>query len=229
MERERYHPERGNVFFYILIGVILFAALGFAISQSNRGSVAALDADKARLLSAGVIEYANTLAAATAQLRLRGFGDTGISFQNAADAAYAYDPCGDNTCMIFHLSGGGVTYQPPASGVNDGTGWYITGSAAVTDIGLTGTADLVAFLPDVGEALCIQINNRLGVGATDAAPPTDTGYATGAEFTGTYPGGVVIGDEAGGTSLKGKTAGCFQSTTDPTAGSYHFYRVLVAR
>ncbi len=74
--------------------------------------------------------------------------------------------------------------------------------------------------------ICIELNNKLGVTNPSDAPPTDTSFNE-TLYKGVYGFNNVIGDEAGGAELKGKTSACFQKTGAPA--EYVFYKVLVAR
>jgi hypothetical protein len=61
--------QSGNVLFLILIAVALFAALSYAVSNSNRGS-GDVSAQKAAILAASVIQYADSIYGGISRLRL---------------------------------------------------------------------------------------------------------------------------------------------------------------
>ncbi len=244
--------ERGNVLFYILIAVALLAALSVAISQSGRGNINKLSEDKARLYATEILEYANIVASATAQLRLRGCDDDEISLENSVVAGYtnAGAPA-DNSCHIFHTGGGGVQWRGPE------TEWLDTTQSAETDYGnlffpsttcilnvgtnsatLCNSAgddeELVLIMSWLKEEVCIQLNVLVGVDNPSDVPPIDTDSAwDGAytKFTGSYSGDFEIGNEGTG-DLYAETAGCFEGNsgaTDPPQNTFHFYKVLIAR
>lgn len=105
--------ESGNALFFILIAVVMLAALSFAVMQGSRGGAESLSAEKTRLVATEILEYADVVAKAVAQTRLRGFEDTQISFENSAVGGYANANCTDEQCKIFSPSGGGVNYIAP--------------------------------------------------------------------------------------------------------------------
>lgn len=234
------NSQSGNVLFYILIAVALLAALSFAVSQGGRGSVETLSEDRARLYASEILEYANNVGSAVAQIRLRGFSDEQISFENPVVSGYTNGNCTSDECKVFHPSGGGMSWMTPAAEMNDGSDWFISGDSCVNSIG-TGYSgacnssdesvfELIMFLPNLDLNVCLQINEFLDIDAVSGSPPTEAGnaYNSGAgKFTGTFQD--VNNYEITGT-FKGVKTGCFEGGgAFPAPGTYHFYRVLIAR
>ena len=100
--------EQGNVFFYILIAVALFAALSYAVSRNNTGSTDIFTDEQAKLAAQEIIEYGNTVANAVQKLRLRGCSDTEISFEN--DIIDGYENGTNTSCQVFHVDGGDINW-----------------------------------------------------------------------------------------------------------------------
>lgn len=228
--------ESGNVLFYILIAVILLAALTYAVAQSGRGSVSQISEEKSKLLASEILEFANIMSNAVAQLRLRGVKDTDLCFDDPqwGGAAYNNPSCTDNTKKIFHLSGGGMTWKNAPAEAMDNTAtpdnlWHIYGNNEVEEVGTTcgaaACADLILVTDELKESVCVQINELLGVDNPADVPPTDTSIGT-TRFIGSYAYTQTIGDESGGAALVRKTGGCFENTSN---GKFTFYKVLVAR
>ncbi len=227
------NPERGNVMFYILIAVALLAALIYAVTQSSRGSIQHVNEEKARLLASEIIQYANAMANATAQLRLRGIGEGNLCFDDAGwgGANYNHAGCGDDAARIFHLSGGGITWKnaPPEamdSAATPDNLWHIYADNEIQEVGTTcgaaACSDLVLMTDELSEAVCIQINKSLGIGVAGDPPPTDADYGT-TRYIGAFGYAETIGDED--SDLTGKTAACFRKA----GAQYAFYKVLIAR
>lgn len=232
--------ERGNVFFYIMVAIVLFAALSYAVSQSNRGSVAAMSEEQARLAATEVLEYASVLSNATAQLRLRGYKDTGVSYENPVVAGYANANCADEACKVFSTEGGGVSYKAPpkdwldtAHAAESGYGaWIFSGENEIDQVGTDGSSaankELIAFLPYVKKSICIEINKKTGVTNPLGDPPREAD--TIADYTSLFSGTYVHGESLTLPDPdKGKNAGCFEGGGTPAIGTYHFYQVLMAR
>jgi hypothetical protein len=95
--------EQGNALFLILIAVVLFAALAYAISRSEGGNANVVAEDQlnityskfASMLSLGNNEFA--------RLRLRGCSLDGISVSS-------YSPAPQSNCEFFANNGGNFPY-----------------------------------------------------------------------------------------------------------------------
>lgn len=235
--------ESGNVLFFILIGVVLFAALSYTVSNMMRGgSAETIQAERAKVLAGEIIDYTRSLRQGIQTLRIsNGCADNEISFQNAVVAGYTN---GTNAaCQIFNASGGDVHYVPPNKEALDiitpapilyGE-WYFTAGVCVQGVGTPAAGcsvegrEIVAILPYVNLKTCQVLNEILGVTAAGANPPVEHANAwatTNVKFTGNFTHGGTQMEQAG------RLAGCFEGNSDtstPPEDTYHFYQVLVAR
>lgn len=232
MKNSHRPSESGNVLFYILIAISLIAALSYAIMHGNRGGTQSLNQERVQLTATQILEYADVLGNASAQLRLRGCRDTELRFTGGPAGTYTNaNAPSDSTCDIFNTAGGGVNFQEaPGEASAETSGynaiWTITGNMAVENIG-SAAADLLVVIPDILPALCEEINTVANVADPSTTPvQADASWNT---FQGSYSASpVLIGGTSTGTeNLAGKNAGCFQSTNN--AGVLFFYKVLVAR
>ncbi len=238
--------QSGNVLVYILIAVALLAALSYTVAQSSRGSVGKLTAEKSGLYATEIIEYGNILSQAVSQIRLRGFKDSEISFENDVVTGYTNANCTDSECEIFNINGGGVQYSTPKGNWLDSSNsaetrygeLYFNGSSSVMEIGTDGD-DLILSIPYINKDLCVEINRKLGIiPATDALPSETNGpFDIDDKFTGSYGGALdqkISGNATTGEStiLHGEMSGCTESSgaaPNPAVNTYHYYQVLVAR
>ncbi|MCD8496970.1 MAG: hypothetical protein LRZ85_02125 [Alphaproteobacteria bacterium] len=222
--------ESGNILLYILIAVALLAALSYAVSRSNSGSTNQLSAERSRLAASEILEYATILGNAASQLRLRGCKLTEISFEGAAGTYTNAATPGDNTCKMFHASGGGVNVQTPpqASLVNTTTPWVFSADMEVNDVGSTcaddGCTELAAYIPGVRDTVCDAINDMSSIDNPMERPTQNNASFT--AFQGAYNYVDTIGDETSSTKLSGKGAGCFWSAGD---NAFIVYKVLLSR
>lgn len=222
--------QRGSAFFFILVAVVLFAALSYAISQGGEGA-RNLTQEKIRLVASEIIDTGNRVSETAARLRLRGIQDTDISFEHGID--YVNGACADDTCKIFAFDGGGLDWEDPPVGSNNGEAWGFTGDLAVTDMG-TSSADLVMLLPNLSVDVCHRINVLLEIEDEAGSPPIETGTNAAGKFTGGYN---VAPSTVSNASTNGKKSGCLRmeeltgTSVDgaPLMGKYTFYQVLLAR
>ncbi len=238
--------ESGNAFFYIMAGIVLLAALTMAVANSSRSTSTSLTDDRVRLFASEILGYGDAISKATATLRLRGVLPTALEFQAAPLTGYDNPACGDDSCRVFTPSGGGVTYAPAPRDWLDAT---FSGDAnyerpvftadtcvpgvGTGDSGCDGNADnseLVMFVPFMKRAICMKINDLLGVPneSDDAPEASDCVWAT--KFTGAYSASFII-DGATADSFNGRAAGCVKTPASCAAApdAYHFYQVLSAR
>jgi len=223
--------ERGNVFFIIMVGIVLFAALMFTFSRGTRQGGERISRKQATIVAADILSYAQKLERAVNRLLSKRVSESDISFDNSFVAGYQHTPVQPDRNKIFHPDGGGISWQNPPPNANDGSEWYFSSIGDVGETGgLPGEDELVAFLFNVNQNVCLEINRRLGIGDNI---PIDNGDISEAMFTGTHGG---IDDTISGAlgplicpvnPLCGHFAGCFQE--EISGQRIIFYQVLMAR
>lgn len=238
-----YNPQAGSALIFILIGVSLFGALGFAIANIVRtGDPNIIGENQAELFANEIMDYAVNLRGATQALKINGCGDQDISFENDIVSGYEHSPVADNTCKVFHPDGTGMNYVVPpekwldvrAAAQSYYGEWYFAANVCVPDIGTSGSGtgcindgldneDIIVFLPYIKRVICEKINAGLGI----TGIPAETGNAwppAGTQFTGAQSDGERL-------DVDGRLNGCFEGRSGNTPGNdtYHFFQVLVAR
>lgn len=216
-------PQRGNALFLILIAVILFAALSYAITQSNRSG-----ADPARetslVASTSVTQYPATISTSIARMMLRGVSVLQLDFDPPSSGTFNAAP---TNVKVFHPNGGGVSFQnvDPNTVELDGSGvpmgqWAFV-HAGVTDIGTNGSVpedqDIVAILTYVRKGICERINEQI----TGSTAIPDNAEA-----------GIPMSDYlilSGGPGKIGVTGQPFMCVYSPNSDAYAYYHVLVER
>ncbi|MGH1375123.1 MAG: hypothetical protein ACRBCK_02140 [Alphaproteobacteria bacterium] len=237
--------EQGSIIVYILLGVALFAALGFAVSNMMR-STTSVGSETAGVHASEIISYAHTLRQALHVLRISNeCADDEISFERASfdgsDPIYVNTSApSDFSCHIFHPNGGGVSYQKIDDTWLDLSrssqslyGEYLfSGGHGIPTIGThgdntdTSMKELIVILPWIDAGLCRKMNEQLGHIETGQPIPQETGNIDMTPFTGAYGTWALVSE---GSSIEGKTAGCFAGSTGIWDGSYYFYHLLIAR
>ncbi len=237
--------QRGNIFFYILIGIVLFAALTYAMSRSSVG-VKDINDEKARLAASEIITYGLQVKDGVSKLRLRGCTEGQLDFTTsmytkisgaAIMPANTNSPSND-TCDVFSASGAGInpSIAPALSTLPGGASTslpqlghgsvYVFQQSNVGTDAAAGTAsanELVFALNWIDTKVCLKINDMLGVtNASTTAPPTMSSLTgVGAYTNGAFTGSPI--NSAAGTV--GKTAFCATVTSEGN----RFYQVLLAR
>jgi len=224
----RHSSQSGSALVFILIGVALFAALSFAISQQGNSGKSLLD-EKTNLLASDVMDMGNKMTETVAQLRLRGVQIEQVSFQNDIVAGYTNAACTTDKCKIFAFDGGGRDWEKPSTDISNGVNWGYTGDLSINNVG-TASADLIAILPNISLVLCKRLNKMVGI--TDD-PPQLSGVAAN-QYIGTF---AVAPINLSDSIINGKTAACIELTTPSgtaltgiTASPiYAYYQVLSVR
>ena len=179
--------EQGNIFFYILLGIILFAALIYAFSR-NTINMNGVSDQKNDLLASEIIEQGNTIKDAVSRIRVKGYSDTQVSFENSVITGYTNANCSIDDCRVFKPTGGNIAWiTPPVGSQGTYADWGFSASKDITRIGTTAD-DLVAILPNLTLDICNKINSKV-------APQTLllVGGGTFNKFTGSYPSGSSYG------------------------------------
>lgn len=231
--------QRGNALFLILIAVALFAALGYAVTQSSRGA-SSVNREQQIIDAARIIEQAGMIEQTVSRLILAvGCTDTRISFENNVVAGYTNASAPTNkSCHVFDPAGGGLNFPlaPASTGIAlnyliNGNNWfkYIgTGDYPPTPP-TSSTADLALYLPINSLSLCREINSKLNLPTTLAMDAIATGG-----FVGTYLNGNFVPDDGGNMAgFFGARSACLQAKPGnypATSGAgYFFYHIILAR
>lgn len=163
--------QRGNVLFLILIAIILFGALSFAVGNMFRGgSVETISEEKGKIITTDLIDYTRSIRQAIQAMRIDGCDETEISFEKSpfdgSDTDYVnLDSPSNFSCHVFHPNGGGINYQIANEDVGPNRDWFfginrvgrLDGSQ---NIG-TPAGDLVAMLLEINTSVCDLINDSL--------------------------------------------------------------------
>lgn len=224
--------ESGNIFFYILLAIALFAALSAVVSRGNRGTTSTLTDQQAKLAAQEIIEYGQAVSNAVQKLRLRGCTDTQISFENGVVSGYINPNApNDNSCHVFDINGGGLNWANlPAPFSETGPDFYdgqynfITGSEWAGNGNTCANADCVDLImlgSFLNEAVCNKINETLGYNSD--IQDSDLG---GGQFKGTYLYNNTIANEGTGTDAANQSSACYFRALDNT---YIFAQLLIAR
>lgn len=234
--------ESGNVLFFILLAVGLFAALTFAISSGDRGG-GGIEKSRARVVANDIISFGGAISSAVEQIRQEGFSENDISFAHS-ELSGTYGTY-DSTppVEVFNPRGGGVTFAVPG-------GRYVTGDpifSATNDVRNVGTrcadgtcsnctsvgnpacADLIMFLPLNSLDVCEGINSILEVGEDTANMGTLSSSFNETLFAGTFSYQRPIESTGAENIYNGENAGCFLGSTGGQDGIYYYYHVLLAR
>ena len=110
---KRSSSQNGNVLFLILIAVILFAVLSYAVTRSSRGGGPSADADKKNLDVSATLQYLTGIRAAIQRMMINGCDETQISFEMPATGTYYHNPNSptDKHCNVFDPAGGGISFR----------------------------------------------------------------------------------------------------------------------
>lgn len=186
----RRNKERGNILFLILLAVVLFAALSYAVTSSMRGGGKDMSAENVQMGTAAMLQWFGAVDAAVLRMNLSddirfediSFGyDTRTLVTQTPTLNYAHNArCTTDRCRVFKPDGGGVA--PPEfsryantnpSGAVDST--IYSGQAAFymmqwPDAG-TSKNDVMVGLWNILPSVCQEINKSQGI----TAQPVYTG------------------------------------------------------
>ncbi len=238
IKQKKQHPESGNILIYIL-GAIFLLGLLVAISKGSFSPGAGIDQETLIIRVAEVQQYGEELERAVAYVLANGHSEADIRFAHPdADSAYG-DITDIPTRQVFSRDGGGARYREPPEGIQTtSTSWVFSAANELNGAGSTvgateTTSDLIAFLPNITQQACLKINELNDIENLLNSPPQDCGTTNITNFfVGDYTNinQLLDGSGCGGTEeLLSKLEGCFEGGGTPPAGTYHYYRVLLAR
>lgn len=218
--------ERGNAFLFILIGIVLFAGLAYTVSRSMRSETTSnMSNQQISMAVADIMSYGESIARAVSRLRGKGISENDISFE--APGVTANAKCGDDSCKLFHISGGNMDWQDVPSSYHLDTGvdqrWQFSGNHEIPGIGTDGgtaaNSELIAFLEGLPREVCAALNEKLTGDPAIPVLSSTIDPAAAEPFNGVYGTDVIAG-------ISSRNAFCVQNGTNQ---EYLFYNVLIAR
>ncbi|MDB5491945.1 MAG: hypothetical protein JWO78_1794 [Micavibrio sp.] len=238
MTISRYHHrnrsgEKGNILFYILIAIVAFAALSFAVTQSSRESASTIDAGKVDLATTEILDYVTALRGAVQTMTIQGVKQNQVCFdQILFSSTYYHAACNTAKNRVFYNYGGNApaphlvaqdALQRSLSGSADYGLWDFPNNIQVKGVGQdcpsdASCNDLVVLLEPLNDLVCKNVNRKMGVDVPDTIPGNLTPVTT-TPYTGSFFTGSVID----APNLNGKRTGCFKNNN----GHNVFYAVLV--
>jgi hypothetical protein len=184
-------------------------------------------------------QYPTALRTSIIRMVLGGTDVTNIYF----DAPANFSSVSDLASVVFHPTGGGAVFQQAPADVMAGTTqgtWFFNANWDIPLIGIDGSGgnDVIAFLPGVSSAVCLNVNSELAIDTTGCANITNgipelDASTTEANIRDSHVEGDTFptGDEediasVGCTAFEGQPSGCFYDTDN---SEYVFYSVLLER
>lgn len=241
--------QSGNILFLILLAIVLFAALTYAVNGSFRVTQdTAIPKEKARSIATQIINYVTSMEQAVTRMRTTGECKLEqLDFDRAPEFT-GYDGLNtpaDGHCKLFNANGGGIPFTPPDpawfDGVNTGQYWYgewhFTGANYVANIGTTAAGvdtsqEITVILPYLKKDICVALDDVLNIKPSDPPPNEGSSVAIG-QFTrwgepNTYRFGTAP-TRLWDSNPESRSSGCLTMGTGPVAGAYFFFHTLVVR
>lgn len=233
--------EKGNVLFLILIAVALFAALSYAVTQSTRSGGGSTEREQSILSGASMTQHPTSLRTAIIRMILSGVDVANLEFNEPANFA-------DLTAEeqgVFHPNGGGAVFQSAPADLMATTSqgdWFYNANFDIPNIGQNGVGgnDIIAFLPNITQSICRQINVEFAVDLANCTTTvngipdlettlTESNIKINNDNTTTFPSADqedLQGAGAGCAAFTGEASGCFNDTD---SSEFVFFSVLLER
>ncbi|MEM9469439.1 MAG: hypothetical protein AAF988_04690 [Pseudomonadota bacterium] len=226
---EAQQTQRGSVLIWIFVMIAILSALYFVVSSGFRAGETNLSEERVELYATEILDYAQSVKQAVQTLQINGCSDEEISFESNSNSGYTNPNApADNSCHVFHPSGGGLTWLKNTGGI----GGFIeaTGRVRVYEVGSDLNSELLFRWWDIDENICTAINEKVGLTGTSLTPPGAGGNTCPTsggtcEFVGAYNQTHNIDNAA--NEFHSKTIGCYDENSTGTRNV--FYQVLIAR
>lgn len=240
------NKEAGNVFIFILMGIVLFGALIFAFTKSGQQSLTNISKQQARLAASEILNYGRVLEGAVNKLRSNGCAESQISFDNTFVSGYSNPNAPvDGSCDIFGSNGGKVAYKVPSDIWFDSTHsalsqygeWYFTMSTCLPRLGSSvlnchvnpqhkRDYELFVVLKYLKMDICTEILRQLGY-STGIPADGNPMFRENSKYQGSNASDGRRIENTGTRTINCMTSNAVANDEPP--GSYHFYQVLIIR
>ena len=223
-------PSRasGNAFVYVLVSVVLLAALSFAISRGNDSDPSnEISTAAAKANATSILAYESQARMAIDQMLQSGASINNIDFTMPSNAGFNTAPTSNK---LFHPDGGGLQYKPLPAGTLGALfsglpSQYYVGRFNNVEWTPTTAQDIIFSAVGLNKNTCEEINRKIFGTAT--MPTMAAGDITQALVSYDITGDINIDLTASKcTNCKDKAATCVKYNAGE---KYIFYSVLVAR
>jgi hypothetical protein len=195
------HSQRGNILFMILLAVVLFAALAYAITSSMRGGGNNASSEAASAKAAAVMQYFSNMENTISRMMLVGdVKDYQINFyynrsRYAVFSSYDNPNCTESRCRVFDPAGGGLMPLDPAVYKKKNSPVDHEPYIVYKPLANLGTAqnELLIELQGVDWNLCQAINANVGITSMPYGIP-NTNAAQGSSQPYVHSGAFTVGD-----------------------------------
>lgn len=221
--------QSGNAMIYVLIAIVLFAALSFTFSrQTDTGEAGGLDDAKAEMYATQMIAYATSTKSALDQMIFSGASIDDLNFTLPSQAGFNNAP---TITKVYHPDGGGLNSAALASAAikqniaDPVAGWYMGRFNNVEWTKTTGQ-DVILVAFQIKKEVCEKINDKV-TGSTAIPLLADSIRETMIDDS-LYGGANVdfTTDPAGSpvcAACHNRSALCVE---DQAGGTYGFYTVV---
>ncbi len=241
--------SKGNALVIILIMIALIAALSAVSMRSSNRSTTNMDTETARIQAEKLMRQAKSYESGIVQMMsVNQCSENEINFLNTIttrDYTNTNSPA-NKKCDLFSLEGAGLSYDNPKnialdssfSSDSDYGQWVFTATQCVLGLGSddNDTCDdkevaLMAIVPTVTLAVCLQINELNSIENTGGVPPSEDFASATNTFKGTFEAATdpELGEGTTGVNLIKHATGCFQNSSGSWANGYTFYHALLIR
>lgn len=158
------NTERGNALIYVLIAIVLFAALGFTLSrQASTTGTGEIDEARAKILATELLTYSAQVKSVIDQMMFTGSDIDTLDFTLPSEAGFGTAP---HLEKVYHPQGGGLTPSTlPENAIaqiatNPAAGWYL-GRFNNVEWTKTTNSDVILTAHQISSLVCAQINDQL--------------------------------------------------------------------
>ncbi len=168
--------QRGNALFLILVAVVLFAALSYAVTRSNVGE-SDPGSDVRNMTVSAMLNYTTALQTGVMRMKVRGVAAADFDTTKPDGAGFNTPPFSNK---LFHPDGGGVptpVSDPNAieldiNGVPKAVWMVLVFDDSGVPTGFIGTEGGLAVIGYVRKNICEEINYRIMGSRTIPQMPT---------------------------------------------------------
>ncbi len=229
------NQERGNALIYVLIAIVLFAALSLTLGrQTDTSESGGLNDDRARLYASQLISYAAQAKSSVDQMLFSGTDINDLDFALPGSATYDTGTSANKIKRVYHPDGGGLNASPlPKDSVtytgNDPVASWYMGRFNNIEWTKTSATDVILVAYGIDKTVCEKINETVNGSATIPAMTDSIRDVMIDDVYHSGTNGDLLTDPAGTPVC----AACHKVSSlcveDSGGGIYGFYTVIESR